>query len=89
MQIARKIQVIGKVQNVGFRYYTKKKAVELNLNGFVKNMQDGSVYIEAMGEEFAMDQFFVWCYSGPQWARVQDVQVQEIPLFEGIAFWVK
>lgn len=89
MQIAKKIQVIGKVQNVGFRFYTKKKALELNINGFVKNVLDGSVYIEAMGEESAVDEFIIWCYSGPQWARVKDVRSHNIPLFESISFMIK
>lgn len=87
--IAKRIQVIGKVQNVGFRFYTKKKAIELGLNGFVKNVMDGSVYIEAMGEEAAIDEFIIWCHSDPQWARVEDVKVQEIPLIDRSAFCIK
>jgi len=89
MRIAKKIQIIGKVQNVGFRYYTQKKAIELNINGFVKNILDGSVYIEVVGEETAVDEFIMWCHSGPQWARVSDVQVHEIPLFEESGFGIK
>ncbi len=89
MPIAKIIQVFGKVQNVGFRYYTKRKAVELKITGFVKNKMDGSVYIEIMGEEFAIDQFVHWCHSGPQWARVEDVEIQDIPLFDESAFWIK
>lgn len=89
MQKALKIYVIGKVQNVGFRYYTKKKALELNINGFVKNEINGSVYIEAVGEESELDEFIIWCHSGPQWARVEDVKLQEISLFETNSFSVK
>ena len=89
MQIAKKILVSGKVQNVGFRYYTKKKAEELNICGFVKNELDGSVYIEAMGEETELDLFVHWCNSGPHWARVEKVKNQEIPLFDENSFNVK
>jgi len=89
MRVAKKIQIIGKVQNVGFRYYTKNKAEELNLNGFVKNKLDGSVCIEVVGEETAADEFIMWCHSGPQWARVDSVQVYDIPLFEENGFGIK
>jgi len=89
MQKALKIYVIGKVQNVGFRYYTKKKALELNIGGFVKNKINGSVYIEAVGEEAAINEFIIWCYSGPKWARVQDVKVESISLFDDKNFIVK
>ena len=49
------IKVFGKVQGVGFRYYTQRKAVELGITGFVQNRPDGSVYIEAEGEEEDLD----------------------------------
>ncbi|PKP49853.1 MAG: hypothetical protein CVT92_14890 [Bacteroidetes bacterium HGW-Bacteroidetes-1] len=41
------IQIFGRVQGVGFRYYTVHKAMELGVYGFVQNKGDGSVYIEA------------------------------------------
>lgn len=46
-----KLNVFGKVQGVGFRFLTLLLAKELNINGFVRNEDEGSVYIEAMGEE--------------------------------------
>jgi acylphosphatase len=76
---AYEIKVFGKVQGVGFRYYTQKKAYELNLKGFVQNKPDGSVYIEAEGMEDNIEQFILWCNDGPSWARVSKVQLQEIP----------
>lgn len=74
------ITVIGKVQNVGFRYYTIKKAQELGIKGFVKNMPDGSVYIEAEADEVTLDHFIIWCKKGPTWARVNDLQIQDAPI---------
>jgi len=70
----------GRVQNVGFRYYTHKTAVEMGIKGFVKNRPDGSVYIEAEGEEGPLAAFMAWCHKGPAWARVDEVEVQEQPL---------
>jgi len=71
------MQVFGKVQGVAFRYYTREKAVSLGIKGFVKNMRDGSVYIEACGEQDGMKRFIEWCRHGPAMARVTHVEIQE------------
>ena len=71
------ITIIGKVQNVGFRFHTHKKAKSLNINGFVRNKIDGSVYIEAEGEENNIKEFIDWCRIGPSWARVDNLQIQD------------
>lgn len=73
------LQVFGRVQGVGFRYYTQKKADEFGITGFIRNRPDGSVYIEAEGTENALDTFTYWCEEGPAWARVSRVEKQEIP----------
>jgi len=74
------IKVYGKVQGVGFRFYTQKTARELGINGFVKNLRDGSVYIEAEAPEDIMETFIHWVNTGPEWARVDKLSMQEIPL---------
>ncbi len=74
------IRIYGRVQNVGFRFYTKKKANELNIKGFVRNESDGSVYIEAEGSEEKLNEFSLWCKRGPDWARVDNIQINEEPL---------
>lgn len=73
------IRVSGKVQGVGFRFYTQKEARLLGVSGFVKNMRDGSVYIEAEGESDVMEAFILWCRKGPEWARVDDISIQNKP----------
>lgn len=73
------LNVIGKVQGVGFRYYTNKRAQEFNIKGYVKNMTDGSVFIEAEGEESDLRSFVAWCEKGPAWSRVKEVKKSEIP----------
>ncbi|MDZ7740741.1 MAG: acylphosphatase [Bacteroidota bacterium] len=82
------IKVFGRVQGVGFRYYTNKKALELDISGFVRNMPDGSVYIEAEGEEKQMHDFTNWLKAGPKWARVEDVKIQDMPLQQYRSFLV-
>ncbi len=70
------LKIFGRVQGVGFRFYAQKKALELNINGFVRNMTDGSVYVEAEGDEENLTVFVLWCEKGPDWARVDKVQKQ-------------
>ncbi|NLI23726.1 MAG: acylphosphatase [Bacteroidales bacterium] len=74
------ITVRGRVQGVGFRYSALEAAEELGIKGFVRNMPDGSVYIEAEGEEEEVLQFIEWCRQGPGYAYVKEVLVQEAPL---------
>jgi acylphosphatase len=74
------LNIYGVVQNVGFRYYTHKKAGELGVKGFVKNMPDGSVYAEAEAEPAIIETFISFCRQGPDWARVSEVKIQDAPL---------
>jgi len=85
MKKGYRIRITGKVQNVGFRFYTEKTAREFNISGYVSNKTDGSVYIEAEGEADAVEAFLHWCQRGPQWARVDGFEAQEQPVmgFEG------
>lgn len=75
--ICRQIKVTGKVQGVWFRDSTLKKALELDVKGFVKNQPDGSVYIEAKATKKSMADFIKWCHQGPPFARVQSVEVKD------------
>ncbi|WP_299246585.1 acylphosphatase [uncultured Aquimarina sp.] len=76
------ISVKGKVQGVWYRKSTLEKALELNIKGIVKNQSDGSVYIEAEGEENQLKEFIEWCAEGPEFAQVLDVAKEEsTPLF--------
>ncbi len=72
------IRVFGRVQGVAFRHYTRQKALSLGLTGFVKNLADGSVYIEASGGREAIALFTDWCRQGPPAARVQHLRSEEI-----------
>ncbi len=71
------IRVTGKVQGVFFRTSTREEAQRLGLCGWVRNEADGSVRMEAEGDEEALDQLVAWCQQGPKQARVADVVVEE------------
>lgn len=67
------LQVHGRVQGVFFRASTQEKANEIGVYGFVKNEPDGTVYIEAEGEDDGLQRFIEWCNKGPMAARVEKV----------------
>ena len=68
------IKVYGLVQGVFFRYNTRKFARKLGLTGFVKNMPDGSVYIEAEGPEDKLIELLKYSKAGPKNARVDRLE---------------
>ena len=71
--------VYGKVQGVGYRFFTQRSACTLGIKGFVENNPDGSVTIEAEGTGIQLKQFMVFAERGPNWARVVEVQKLEMP----------
>ncbi len=62
---------------MGYRFNAQAQAHKLNLTGFVKNLHDGSVLIQAEGEEDNVNRFVEWCYTGPRWADVTEVHAEE------------
>lgn len=74
----KSIRIYGKVQGVWFRASTKAEAERLGLTGFVKNEQDGSVYLEARGDSEELLQLIDWCRHGPELAEVRDVVVNDL-----------
>ncbi len=77
------ITVKGKVQGVYFRLTTKAVADQLGVKGFVRNQEDGSVYIEAEGDDFALSSLVDFCKEGPDRAEVEEVDCVEITEVKG------
>jgi len=71
------ISIRGKVQGVFFRLTTKAVADQVGVRGFVVNLKDGSVYIEAEGDDFALDSLLEFCEEGPEGAIVESVEIEE------------
>ena len=82
-----KAQVYGVVQGVGFRYTTKHLADQLKVSGIVRNENDGSVYIEALGSDQQINRFIEELAKGPSpSANVDRVVIEyddSIPDYEG------
>lgn len=69
------ITIYGDVQGVGFRdaaYWTARK---MHVSGFVMNEPDGTVYIEAEGDEGDLQKFLEWCRKGPVTAKTTRTDV--------------
>jgi acylphosphatase len=71
--------VHGMVQEVGFRYWTRRQAHGLGLVGTVGNRDDGTVHVIAEGEPDAIDRFVRWLHRGPSSSRVERVEVVRAP----------
>ncbi len=84
------VLIAGRVQGVSFRWYTQRKAQELGLTGWVRNLWDRRVEAVFEGEEDAVRKAVNWCPVGPPTAYVEDVQVNyETPTGEFTSFRVK
>jgi acylphosphatase len=68
------LEVRGRVQGVGFRWYVMKKARELGLAGWVRNGPDGIVEIAAAGKPEVLAQLEAALSAGPPGARVEEVR---------------
>ncbi len=71
--------VTGRVQGVGFRYYTQLEATKLGLCGTVQNLPDGSVSLKAFGNSYDVKALIKWCKQGPESSDVQSMEFQFIP----------
>jgi acylphosphatase len=77
MRVARRYLIRGRVQGVGFRFFTADVAAREGVSGWVRNLPDRSVEIAAEGEADAVDRFERAVRHGPPGARVDDVDVTE------------
>jgi acylphosphatase len=68
------LEVRGRVQGVGFRWYVVDMARELRLTGWVKNRADGNVELAAAGEREALARLEAAVTAGPPGARVEEVR---------------
>ena len=68
-------RVAGRVQGVGFRWWTQRIANKLGMRGWVRNCADGSVEVQAAGSGEALEAFAVRLGEGPVGSRVDSVEV--------------
>jgi len=70
--------VTGRVQQVGYRQACRQTARSLDLVGWVRNLDDGSVEVLAQGEDQAVDTLVNWMWSGPSAAVVTGIESDNV-----------
>jgi acylphosphatase len=75
--VARKYVVEGRVQGVGYRYFTVRVARELGISGWVRNLSDGRVEVLAVGAPRKLSHLEGELRLGPLRAEVRSLQIEE------------
>ncbi len=73
------LTVEGRVQGVGFRYFSQRAATSNNLTGYVRNLSDGNVEIVAEGENQNLIHFINALRNDHPYARVLNIKQNELP----------
>jgi acylphosphatase len=76
------IIVNGYVQGVGFRYFVRITASNYGINGWVRNKMNGTVEIDAEGNEINMNKFIEVIKKGNRFSEVEDISINEIRSYE-------
>lgn len=87
--IARFYRVRGRVQGVGFRYFTEQAARQLGVSGWVRNDDDGTVQVYAIGSPEQLSELAARLWQGPRWAEVRGVDESEAALEKHSGFSVR
>jgi acylphosphatase len=85
--ISKYIKIYGRVQGVGFRWFCRSNARRLNVSGYVKNLDDGTVELVAQGDK--VDELIELCKKGPFFSRVDSVKIKENDSEEHHDFTIK
>lgn len=81
VMIRKHILFYGRVQGVGFRYYSVNKARQLGLTGWVRNLCDGSVEMEVQGTEEKIDELILFL-EGRTYIYIENMDARSVPLQE-------
>ncbi|MBN1469194.1 MAG: acylphosphatase [Fusobacteriaceae bacterium] len=81
------ITVKGRVQGVGFRYFVQSISINMNLSGWVKNLDNGNVEFEVENDEEFLDLFLQKLKKGNGFSRIEDLDIISIvPLNQNTKF---
>ncbi len=85
MKVRKHFYFSGRVQEVGFRYQSARLARSLGLTGWVRNLDDGRVELEAQGEEMLIWDLVTALHKQP-YIRIADMETADRPLKEEAGF---
>lgn len=72
------ILVYGRVQRVGFRFFTMMNARSLGICGFVQNLPDKTVEVVAQGEKDKLDLLIIKCKKGNIFSKVDKIEIERM-----------
>jgi acylphosphatase len=75
---ARRWLVIGEVQGVGYRYFARQAAKALGVRGWVRNLPEGNVEVQAAGTPQALAALKGELLRGPRGARVEEIEEERL-----------
>ncbi len=81
--------ISGRVQGVFFRDSTRQQAISLGITGHAKNLPDRRVEVIACGETHNIDRLINWLHTGPEYARVEDVSIEQIKIEKPVGFYIR
>lgn len=87
--VARLYRVHGRVQGVGFRAFVERHASALDLAGWVRNVDDGSVEVHAQGTAQNLSTLEGLLHTGPRWGEVRRVDAAEAAPIVADGFGIK
>jgi len=77
MKSAFRIIVQGRVQGVGYRWFTMQIAQQLGIKGYVKNLVDGNVEVFAQGDDTSIQEFINQLRKGPSFSNVTNLDISD------------
>lgn len=86
---AKRYRVRGQVQGVGFRNFVMQNASALGVRGWVRNDDDGSVEVFAVGSPEQLSELAGYLWKGPRWAEVRGVDELEAALENHSGFSIR
>jgi acylphosphatase len=77
VNVCKHLVIRGRVQGVGFRFSMVRKARELGVTGWVRNLRSGDVEAMVEGSPEAVEAMIAWAHRGPPGAHVAAVDIRE------------
>lgn len=84
-KVRKHIYFYGRVQGVGFRYYSVNKARQLGLTGWVRNLYDGSVEMEVQGSEQFIDELIIFLQNR-RYVEIDNIKAKTLPIIDEYDF---
>lgn len=85
---AKRWFISGRVQGVGFRYFVQKRAAELGIQGWARNLVDGRVEVYAVGTSKKLSDLAAALHAGPAFSDVRGVEEREEEVRQSSGFHV-